>query len=230
MGIWDYISGTTDSLKRNAPDLTPVKNWCSNSYGYSKAAVNNVSGTVKTNASKVMNHYWPNEETRSKIGPFASSVAKYSAEEGIKFVPGLLPISPQEKKKKKKFLKSSLAGNQIFIFFALFFFFFFAGGGSALKVLKKSYNDAKKSENDQTVDVKALQAKVRSLEKEMDEFKELVKETRLNKAPSSDNSKQHDSVVVGNQKPEDVIRVFMMKDFIGRQFLDDLIVTRPKKN
>ncbi|GMN23742.1 hypothetical protein TIFTF001_045808 [Ficus carica] len=90
MGVWDFISGTADSLKRNAPDhLTSVKSWGSISYEYTKAGVNGVYNAVKVNSGDVLSQHWPSDETRSKILPFAVNVAKYSAQEALKFyIPG----------------------------------------------------------------------------------------------------------------------------------------------
>ncbi|PON96539.1 hypothetical protein TorRG33x02_078120 [Trema orientale] len=201
MGIWDYISGTTESLKRNAPDLTPVKTWCSSSYGYSKSAVSNIGGSVKVNADKVLKQYWPGEETRSKIGPFATSIAKYSAEESLKI--------------------------------------YIPGGVWALRVFKKACNDAKKSGERRVDHVKGLEAKVGLLEKEVDELKKLAEkmETNNKQTSSSSSSSSMDLkttstsaavAVVENQKPEDVIRVFMMKEFIGSQLWNDLMF-KPRK-
>ena len=91
MGVWDFISGTADSVKRNAPDhLTSVKSWGSISYEYTKAGVNGVYNAVKVNTGGVLSQHWPSEETRSKILPFAVNVAKYSAQEALKYyIPGL---------------------------------------------------------------------------------------------------------------------------------------------
>ncbi|KAF4384327.1 hypothetical protein F8388_004560 [Cannabis sativa] len=91
MGLWDYITATTDSLKNNTPDLTLVKNWCSTSYGYTKYAVTDIGGAIKDNAGKVITRYGPDEKTKSKLVPLATSVAKYSVVEGLKFVPGGVP-------------------------------------------------------------------------------------------------------------------------------------------
>ncbi|GMN25904.1 hypothetical protein TIFTF001_043940 [Ficus carica] len=90
MGVWDFISGTADSVKRNAPNpLTSVKSWGSISYEYTKAGVNGVYNAVKVNAGDVLSQHWPSEETRSKILPFAVNVAKYSSQEALKYyIPG----------------------------------------------------------------------------------------------------------------------------------------------
>lgn len=91
MGVWDYISGTADSIKRNAPDLTPVKTLCCSSYGYGKAGVSNIHNSVKVNGGEVLSQYCPSGETMSKIPPFVTNLAMYSAEEALKFIPIPLP-------------------------------------------------------------------------------------------------------------------------------------------
>ncbi|GMN21322.1 hypothetical protein TIFTF001_050124 [Ficus carica] len=100
MGVWDYISGMADSVKRNAPNhLTSVKSWGSISYEYTKAGVNGVYNAVKVNAGGVLSQHWPSEETRSKIFPFAANVAKYSAQEALKYyIPGGVFFSNPVKK------------------------------------------------------------------------------------------------------------------------------------
>ena len=54
MGIYDYISGTVDSIKRNTPDLTAVKGICWYSYDYSRAAVMNIHNAVTVNGKAVV--------------------------------------------------------------------------------------------------------------------------------------------------------------------------------
>ncbi|XP_062077958.1 uncharacterized protein LOC133782639 [Humulus lupulus] len=166
MGYWDYITTISDSLK--------------NSYGFTKDAVTNIGSVVKDNSGKVLTRYGPDEETKSKIIPFATSVAKYSAEEGLKFVPGGVPT---------------------------------------YNVLKKSINALKESEGNRKAEVKNLEDKIGLLEKEVEKVKKLVEEMEgMNKAAS----------LVKSEKTENVVRVFMMDDFMGMQFFNSLYVT-PKK-
>ena len=89
--------------------------------------------------------------------------------------------------------------------------------------LKKEFTEYRKV-HELEVDVKALQAKVLSLEKELSEYRKSHEQVQLDK-PSADLKSPNTANIhsVANQKPEDVIRVFMMK---GRQFLDDLITFR----
>ncbi|TXG67126.1 hypothetical protein EZV62_008401 [Acer yangbiense] len=57
MGIWDYISSTTDSINRNAPDLTSVKglcpSTCPSSYNNRRAAVTIIHDAVREGGSTV---------------------------------------------------------------------------------------------------------------------------------------------------------------------------------
>ncbi|XP_075668684.1 uncharacterized protein LOC142638543 [Castanea sativa] len=88
MGIWDYISSTSNSVIQNAPDLTTVKGWGSSSYGYGWAAVAKVDGVVRMKVIQFMQ----DEEARSKIGRIATNSAKTATflafEEGLKTIPG----------------------------------------------------------------------------------------------------------------------------------------------
>ena len=75
------------------------------------------------------------------------------------------------------------------------------------------------------VETKALQAKLSKMEEEIKECKKLIGRAEIHK-PFVDFKPENISSFKSNVdiKPEDVIRVFMMKESIGRQFLDDLIV------
>ena len=75
------------------------------------------------------------------------------------------------------------------------------------------------------VETKALQAKISKMDEDFTEFKKLIKRAEIHK-PFVDFKPEKSSSFEPNVdiKPEDAIRVFMMKESIGRQFLDDLIV------
>ncbi|XP_008226695.1 PREDICTED: uncharacterized protein LOC103326266 [Prunus mume] len=145
MGIWDFISGTTNSLKRNAPDLTAVKNWCptpgslkriapdvttaknvcSTAYSYGSATVTHINSVVRGN----MNHYLQDEEARSKILQLGKSIVTHAAIEGLKTIPGY-------------------------------------------NIVNNSIKDMKDTDK-QKVDVEALQADVRRLYKELSKYRKL---------------------------------------------------------
>jgi len=70
------------------------------------------------------------------------------------------------------------------------------------------------------LEMKALQA-------EIAELKETLKSAGLERAEKHQPCADLKSTVY--KKPEDVIRVFMMKEFMGRQLLDDLIVPEVRR-
>ncbi|PQP94767.1 uncharacterized protein Pyn_40740 [Prunus yedoensis var. nudiflora] len=228
MGIWDFISGTTDSLKRNAPDLMAVKNWCptpgslkrivpdvtaaknvcSTAYGYGSATVAHIDSAVRGN----LNHYLQDEEVRSKILQLGKSIVTHATIEGLKTIPGGF-VGYNIFKKSIKDLKDS-DKQEVDV--------------KALQAdvcrLKKDFSDYKKV-HEPEVDVKALQADLLRLEKELSKYRKLHEQVPIDKPSAelkSPNTVNIHSAVY--QKPEDVIRVFMMNEFMGRKFLDDLMV------
>ena len=89
--------------------------------------------------------------------------------------------------------------------------------------MQSLHNEIKSGGNE--VETKALQAKISKIEEEIKECKKLIGRAEIHK-PFVDFKPEKISSFKSNVdiKPEDVIRVFMMKESIGRQFLDDLIV------
>ena len=89
--------------------------------------------------------------------------------------------------------------------------------------MQSLHNEKKSGGNE--VETKALQAKISKMEEEIIECKKLIKWAKIHK-PFADFKLEKSSSFEPNVdiKPEDAIRVFMMKESIGRQFLDDLIV------
>ncbi|KAG6689404.1 hypothetical protein I3842_11G173300 [Carya illinoinensis] len=116
MGMWDYFYSTSDFLKRNAPDQTTVKGWCSSSYGIGSAAVNKIDKAVRIDAPHKVKQCMTNEEARSRIGQAATYIAKeaayYGFHEGLKTLPGLIDHT------LNLFFKSC-----IFLIFKRYFFF-----------------------------------------------------------------------------------------------------------
>ncbi|CAL9017327.1 unnamed protein product [Prunus brigantina] len=151
MGIWDFISGTTDSLKHNAPNLTAEKNWCSTpdslknvcstAYDYGSATVIHIDSAVRGN----LDHYRQDEEARSKILQLGKIIVTHAAIEGLKTIP------------------VGFVGYNIF---------------------NKSIEGLKDSDK-QEVDVKALQADVRRLDKELSKYRKLHEQVLIDK-PSAD--------------------------------------------
>ena len=120
----------------------------------------------------------------------------------------------------------------------------FAGGSAVYNVGARSFSEFNNS-NKQEVDVKALQAKLLRLEKEVSEYREMkpcadlmspsiasIHSTARQKPEDMESESTYRSNIhsIGTSKPEDVIRVFMMKEFVFRQLCDDLMVpVAPRK-
>jgi hypothetical protein len=94
----------------------------------------------------------------------------------------------------------------------------FAGGTLVYKTVSRSFGGEKKFES-HGVDMKALQARVAKLEEEaIKRYSEGELERAEKHKPCADLKSN-----AYYKKPEDVISVFMMKEFMGKQFLDDLM-------
>ncbi|ONI12883.1 hypothetical protein PRUPE_4G189500 [Prunus persica] len=140
MGIWDFISGTTDSLKRNALNQTAEKNWCSTpdslknvcstAYDYGSATFIHIDSTVRGN----LDHYRQDEEARSKILQLGKIIVTHAAIVGLKTIPGY-------------------------------------------NIVNNSIKDMKDSDK-QEVDVEALQADVRRLDKELSKYRNSMSKSR----------------------------------------------------
>ena len=89
--------------------------------------------------------------------------------------------------------------------------------------MQSLHNEKKSGGNE--VETKALQAKISKMQEEIIECKKLIRRAEIHK-PFANFKLEKSSSFEPNVdiKPEDAIRVFMMKESIGRQFLDDLIV------
>ncbi|KAL6196456.1 hypothetical protein ACLB2K_032071 [Fragaria x ananassa] len=206
MGIWDTISGTTDSLKRNAPDLTAVKGWCpktdslkritpdgtaaknvcSAAYGYGSSAVTKVDGTVRVNLIP----YVRNEVAWSQIAQLGTIVAKNATYEAFKLVPAELEMAVV--------LECDITD-------------------AKLLRLEKELSEYKEL-NKPLADLKSPSvANIHSNARQKLEDME---------SESAYGSNIHS---VGTRKPEDVI-LFIMKEFIFRQFCDDVMIpVAPRK-
>lgn len=77
MGIWDFISWSTDSIKGL---------WQS-SYDHSRAAITKVD-SVRIDAVEKVSQHLSDPETRSKISRVATDVAMNATIEGLKVIPG----------------------------------------------------------------------------------------------------------------------------------------------
>ena len=95
MEVWGYVYSIGDSLKRNTPDLTAVKGWCSSSYGFGLAAVTKIDN-VRVNATQMLIQHMSDEETKSRMRLVAADLVKnaavYGCQESLKIIPGLLLV------------------------------------------------------------------------------------------------------------------------------------------
>ncbi|KAA8523839.1 hypothetical protein F0562_010262 [Nyssa sinensis] len=183
MGIWDFINPTTDALKRNAPDLTPVKDACLSSYSYSRTAVTKVNNAVMDKFIHGLNQHLPDDEGRDKIGRFSKNLAKNAADyawhEGLKCVPG---------------------------------------GDAIHKIVSRTVRDEM-----------AFQAKMGTPEKESSGFGKTFEQAEIRKCNVELGSGNAVLDSNANKKPEDLIRIFMMKEYIGNQILCDLIIREGRR-
>ncbi|KAK4420682.1 hypothetical protein Salat_2018700 [Sesamum alatum] len=94
MGIWEFIGSKAESVKRNAPDVTPLKSACRTSYSHGSDAFSKIDQAVGTNR---FGQLMPDDETKSKIGVFTTKFAKnaglYAIQEGYKLIPGGVAFS-----------------------------------------------------------------------------------------------------------------------------------------
>ncbi|XP_073312743.1 uncharacterized protein [Primulina huaijiensis] len=94
MGIWEFIGSTTEAVKRNSPDLTPLKNQAGASYEHGSAACARIDRAVRNNGFHGLTQWMPENKT---IGLYASKFAKHTAhyglQEGYKLIPGGVAVS-----------------------------------------------------------------------------------------------------------------------------------------
>ncbi|KAK6229520.1 hypothetical protein QQP08_021239 [Theobroma cacao] len=145
MGIWDFISWSTDSIKGL---------WQS-SYDHSRAAITKVD-SVRVDAVEKVSQHLSDPETRSKISRVATDVAMNATIEGLKVIPGAFPTY--------KIVSESLHDD------------------------KKSMNENKSKEQEEGL--KALQATVSRLEKEVSDLREQagIQQHAVETKPQNTNS------------------------------------------
>ncbi|KAK6154312.1 hypothetical protein DH2020_008560 [Rehmannia glutinosa] len=97
MGIWEFMGSTAETVKRNSPDTTPLKNACKYSYTYGSAAFTQIDQAVRINGLYKLGQWMPDDETKSKIGiyttKFAQNAGHYAIQEGYKLIPGGVAFS-----------------------------------------------------------------------------------------------------------------------------------------
>ncbi|KAL7218186.1 hypothetical protein ACSBR2_011458 [Camellia fascicularis] len=190
MGMWDLINSSSDAVKRNAPDLSFLREAWRSTYGYSWSAVSKIDNAVRVGVVEKVNHYLPDEEGKAKIGRLAKNAAVYACHEGLKGLP--LP-----------------------------------GGVSIYNIVTRSLRDEKTEDYKEAM--KTLQARIDTLESESNHYRKLLEEAQMLRCDiqlESQNAPCLNSNTIINQKPEDVIRMFMVKEFVGRHVLGYLIVPR----
>ncbi|KAK6132633.1 hypothetical protein DH2020_033622 [Rehmannia glutinosa] len=189
MGIWEFMGSTAETVKRNAPDTTPLKNACKYSYTYGSAAFTQIDQAVRINGLYKVGQWMPDDETKSKIGiyttKFAQNAGHYAIQEGYKLIPGGVAFS---------------------------------------NILTKTLNDVK-HENVKLEKLDVSGDRVGAPKKHYSGGRKFIDGPEMRGrggvgAVSGD-------IGVGwerDKNPEDVIRVFMMKEFFGTRFFDDLVV------
>ncbi|KAG5551210.1 hypothetical protein RHGRI_009589 [Rhododendron griersonianum] len=206
MGIWDSIRSTTDKLS------SPVTAACWSSYNISRSAVTKVNSVVKENVVPAVNYYVSDEEGRAVIGRFATSFVKntavYGAQEGLKWVTG--PV-------------------------------YYIASRSLFDVETEDYKEVKMKTDHYKDEVQKLQAKVDRLERKLSGGENVQDDVKFERESSVGKNYHADlkfeSRVVpclnsnAHLEPDDVLRIFMMKEFNhGRLMLDYLLVPGVKKS
>ncbi|KAL3323237.1 hypothetical protein AABB24_040381 [Solanum stoloniferum] len=183
MGIWDFISSGTESVKRNSPDLsTPVTKVCKSTYYYSAAAVRMIDNVVRVNGVQKLGQYiyMPDEEGRAKIVNFSSRFVKNASVYAVKeaaniFIPGGRAVSRiysqtvgemqiESKKNQNTLCDKEITGNSI-------------KNTSGSKIVKEGSKDKSPSrprldKQDFTVMMEEMQAKMEKLQDDMNNMKQ----------------------------------------------------------
>ncbi|CAA2969601.1 Hypothetical predicted protein [Olea europaea subsp. europaea] len=78
MGIWDFIKSSTEAVKRNVLDFTPVrvKKAFRTSYNDGSAACNKIDNVVVGNNIQKLNQWFLDDVAKSKISIFATRYVK----------------------------------------------------------------------------------------------------------------------------------------------------------
>ncbi|KAK4373993.1 hypothetical protein RND71_004670 [Anisodus tanguticus] len=237
MGIWDFINSGKETVKQYTPDLaTPVKNVCKTSYYYSTTTVKKIDNVVRVNGLQKLGQYiyMPDEEGQAKIANFSTKFVKNASVYAVKeaaniFIPGGRAVSKiysetvremeiESKKNQDMSCVKDVIGN--------------SGkdtvGGRAVsqiysETVREMQIDSKK--NQDTSRVKEIVGNSSKDTTDTGPPRLLDGAEMLeSREPQlgSENRVQVDSFA--HQTPEDVLRVFMMKEFMGARFLDNLLV------
>ncbi|KMT11341.1 hypothetical protein BVRB_5g106740 [Beta vulgaris subsp. vulgaris] len=96
------------------------------------------------------------------------------------------------------------------------------GGGPIIDIVSRSVQEKKTdSEKDR---IKELETKVAKLEKELI-CRKIAEQSELPKVVTTSNSQDEANVgAIMNQTPDDVLKIFMMKPFVGTKLFDNLMI------
>ncbi|XP_044509851.1 uncharacterized protein LOC123228487 [Mangifera indica] len=97
---------------------------------------------------------------------------------------------------------------------------FVPGGSRVYNIVHRSLSHDKKPRGHE-IELQELKDKVRGLEKELSEHRRLIVQTQIHRPVMELDCNNTLSL---SQKPEDMIRVFMMTGFVSKHLRDNLIV------
>ena len=197
MGIGYLINTLTDTVKSYTPSLTSV-------YDYSVGTVSKVDNAVRVNVGPKLTGCLPDVESCTKIGQKLT---------------GYLP--DDENRAKIKQFAWNFGKNAVDL--GVHEGAKFVPGGSFFHTaIVKSLPDQKKEEL--TKKVNTLQARITMLEKQAagSGKSNNGKEIPNSDKPNFDTASCLDTTI-NFQKPEDVIRIFMMKEFVGREINEQIV-------
>ncbi|XP_055801133.1 uncharacterized protein LOC129870385 [Solanum dulcamara] len=191
MGIWDFISSGTETVKRNTPDLaTPVTKVCERSYYYSAATVRKIDDELQKLGQYI---YMPDEEGRAKIVNFSTKFVKNASFYAVKEAANI-------------FIPGGRAVSQIYS-----------------QTVREMEIESKKNQNMwRDKEITGISSKDTSSTGSLGLLDGAEILEKREPQLVSENKVEADSFT--HQTPEDVLRVFMMKEFIGTRYLDDLLV------
>ncbi|NP_001309121.1 uncharacterized protein LOC101245434 [Solanum lycopersicum] len=196
MGIWDFISSGAESVKRNTPDLaTPVTKVCKGTYYYSATAVKMIDNVVRVSGVQKLGQYSYMPDEEGRA-KIVSFSTKFAKNASVYAI----------KESAKIFLPGGKAVSQIY-------------SQTVREMEVESKNNQNASCNKE---ITSNSSKVATSTGPLGLLNgaEMLENRELQL--SSENKAQVDSFA--HQTPEDVLRVFMMKEFVGSRYLDNLLV------
>ncbi|GAB4828166.1 hypothetical protein Ancab_035083 [Ancistrocladus abbreviatus] len=197
MGIWDQISWAANSLKQNAPDLTQVQQ-----------AVNSATDSLKKNAPDLS----PVNEAYRKIYDQADDTVRSEAKKCY------LYLSDEQVRDNIARISTNAAKNAA-VYCARSY-----GAGPVLDIVMPALHANRKADGEKGR-IEMLEAEVGRMKTELNRTGKLLERAEiLLQQQGIQHSSQSKPQLTGNQKPEDLIHIFMMEEFVGSKLFDDLIV------